>query len=968
MTMQSDRPLNSTWNASLIIASIAISFLGAFTSTQLMCHARMSVRFSGVLIWSLLGSMIFGFCSIWSLHMVAMLAFEFDLLVEVDAAWTVLSSLLAVGFTFVALATDLLWDRYQERRKGPRRRTRRSSHAPSHSISQTAKDDSPNSAAPLLRENDTEDEEDADTSPAAEMESVTVAQTMGYAQSSYRSPSVSSAGRSGPSKPPNGLIPPRMPLNEEEAAGNTANPAESRTRTSSEYSLYGHTTNSSTSLGLGSAMGLIYRRSSQPAKNAFIATATLLYHGCTPRNLVKGFIWSLAVTGMHYAGILGLQIPYGYVRFDPVLVALSAVISWAVCTVAILLMGSMETHLPQQILFSVIAAAGVAAMHFTGMSATRFYSTSPPTEIRGYPPALSNAVVAIAFVTCIAANVLLAHSATMSRNKLADLVVTRKELWKTIALKENAEAAARARSDFIASASHEIRTPLHHLQGYSDLLAQTELTEEGRSLLTSIQRATKTLSLITNNVLDWSKFERDSESAYRPAAVDVRAICESIIVLLPNLDEESRVQLFVVVAPDVPKTLFMDETYIHRILMNLLSNALKFTRTGYILLSLQLSDDNLVAIVQDTGCGLDPAFIPDMWTPFKQGEVRGSARGTGLGLSIIKQLLARMKGTIDVESRYMHAEDIGPELAGTTFTVRIPLQSTMIRPPTPVSQDRPRIAILSRSMTRATASLKECWQSFGYTAEILSDVATLVRGGPWNYVWAELEYLNENTNQFNQLLRSKNLLILVPYDTQDSLESLPTLISAPNFVMLPKPLIWHTFDRRITASKHRRQSTAPSQALRFAPEIEVINENEGASEAKISKEEEAPKAKQTVLIVEDNSINQKLAKKMLVSLGYAVLSAMDGQEGVEAMLKHDSLVDVVLMDQSMPRKDGVTATREIRELEQAGKLSRRTPIIAVTAVVNTESKRLFEEAGADDFLAKPLSLDRLRDTLTLYSI
>lgn len=106
---------------------------------------------------------------------------------------------------------------------------------------------------------------------------------------------------------------------------------------------------------------------------------------------------------------------------------------------------------------------------------------------------------------------------------------------------------------------------------------------------------------------------------------------------------------------------------------------------------------------------------------------------------------------------------------------------------------------------------------------------------------------------------------------------------------------------------------------------------------------------------------------MLHALGYAILSADDGQDGVEAMLKHDGLVDVILMDQSMPRKDGVTATREIRELEQAGKLSRRTPIIAVTAVVNTESKRLFEEAGADDFLAKPLSLDRLRDTLTLYS-
>lgn len=228
--------------------------------------------------------------------------------------------------------------------------------------------------------------------------------------------------------------------------------------------------------------------------------------------------------------------------------------------------------------------------------------------------------------------------------------------------------------------------------------------------------------------------------------------------------------------------------------------------------------------------------------------------GTGLGLSIIKQLLARMKGTIDVKSKYMHAEDIGPELAGTTFTVHVPLQSTMVRPPPPLSQDRPRIAILSRTITRATAGLTECWQSFGYNAELVSDVAALIRVGSWNYVWAELDYLNENTSQFNQLLRSKSLLILVPYDTHDSLESLPALLSAPNFVMVPKPLIWHTFDRRITASNHRRQSTAPSQALRFAPEVEVINENDCTVEVKTSKEEEAPKVKQTILIVEDNPV------------------------------------------------------------------------------------------------------------------
>lgn len=178
------------------------------------------------------------------------------------------------------------------------------------------------------------------------------------------------------------------------------------------------------------------------------------------------------------------------------------------------------------------------------MAAATFWSYDQPSKSRGYPPALASAIVTIAITTCIAANFLLAHVATLSRNKLAEvstcsarysvypnmvlglelcfwsnlllrdisefillphrrfltpgivqIVLTRKELWKTIAQKENAEQAAAARSDFIASASHEIRTPLHHLQGYSDLLSRTELTEEGRVLLYAIQHATKTLSL-----------------------------------------------------------------------------------------------------------------------------------------------------------------------------------------------------------------------------------------------------------------------------------------------------------------------------------------------------------------------------------------------------------------------------------------------------------------------------------------
>jgi len=133
------------------------------------------------------------------------------------------------------------------------------------------------------------------------------------------------------------------------------------------------------------------------------------------------------------------------------------------------------------------------------MRAVTFWSHAKKSEDAGYPPELAVAIVSVAIITCMAANGLLAHVATVSRNKLAEIVTTRKKLWRTMAQKENAEAATAARSDFIASASHEIRTPLHHLTGYADLLARTELTEEGRILLFAIQRATKTLSLSSSS-------------------------------------------------------------------------------------------------------------------------------------------------------------------------------------------------------------------------------------------------------------------------------------------------------------------------------------------------------------------------------------------------------------------------------------------------------------------------------------
>lgn len=130
-----------------------------------------------------------------------------------------------------------------------------------------------------------------------------------------------------------------------------------------------------------------------------------------------------------------------------------------------------------------------------GLYAASFYTRLPPSDVETWPTTLPIAIWSIAVLTCMLANGLLAHSATLSRNKLAEIVWTRRKLWRTMAEKELAEVTAAARSSFIASASHEIRTPLHHLQGYTDLLSRSELKDADRQLLNSIQSATRTLSL-----------------------------------------------------------------------------------------------------------------------------------------------------------------------------------------------------------------------------------------------------------------------------------------------------------------------------------------------------------------------------------------------------------------------------------------------------------------------------------------
>lgn len=440
----------------------------------------------------------------------------------------------------------------------------------------------------------------------------------------------------------------------------------------------------------------------------------------------------------------------------------------------------------------------------------------------------------------------------------------------------------------------------------------------------------------------------------------MRTVCESILLLLPNKDDEDEVELMVVVSPEVPHSLCLDETYVQRIIMNLLSNALKFTRSGYILLLIEICNGDLIATVKDTGSGIPPSFLPQLFEPFKQATTRGSQRGTGLGMSIIKQLLNKMDGSIEVHSKHPDEQGIGSGQTGSTFTVTIPIQlSSSPKYPPYFSKASSVIAVFESSEPN-NEGLRTSWATFGVDIVCVDTFPDLF-SIDCKYVWTDLDFLKRNKSVAQQLIEEDKWLILVPCDNKGALKQVPRLHTAHKVIPLQKPLIWHTFEQQIKDALEQPSPMSPERTVRFAPKVEIV-----APADDEHSEEHLTTKNLTILLVEDNPINQKLGRKMLNALKYEVITADDGGQAIEQIMKHDDIVDAILMDQSMPVKDGVTATREIRELEASGMLSRRRPIIAVTAVVSTEAQNLFRAAGADDFLTKPLALGKLGQTLAAY--
>ena len=298
-----------------------------------------------------------------------------------------------------------------------------------------------------------------------------------------------------------------------------------------------------------------------------------------------------------------------------------------------------------------------------------------------------------------------------------------------------------------------------------------------------------------------------------------------------------------------------------------------------------------------------------------------------------------MNGDIVVDSKY--EATVGAQFSGSQFVATIPVPLPYEVPVTDFSISK--VAMFHEGNDRYLEGVREAWKQYGTEVVLVSDKCELIN---ITHVWIDISLLQKRPDLYSWLGHQRQILVLVTYEAQLALDYVFGLEATPqNFITVRKPLIWHSIIHAIALIQTGIRSS-PGKSVRFAPDVDLMDEPV----------EDVPF---TVLLVEDNKINLRLMQKMLATLKYSVLVANDGQEAIDQTLQHDSVIDAILMDQSMPKKDGLTATKEIRELERDGTLSKRHAIIAVTAVVSSESQGLSEAAGTDDFLAKPVSLVKL---------